>query len=440
MGGSGRLRRALVPGAIALTVAACGSSSVDDAPPDAGSGDAVSADVLGDAPVVYGDLAAASAWSFFETSKANVNALGFRGGAFDGRYVYFANNNHGVYDGMAMRYDTRAELAEPTSWRAFNTTDLDKKAKDFAGATFDGRYLYFVPNGNAAPNGVVARYDTKARYFDDLLAWSIFDTTTIAKGAKGFVGATFDGRYVYLVPNGNGVVVRFDTFQRFGVSNSWSTFDTTTVDANAKGFVGAATDGRYVYFVPSNNGVPDGVVARLDARASFTAASSWSTFDTTTVDANAKGFHGAAFDGRFLYLVPHDNGAPDGVVARYDTQASFSAASSWSAFDATRVHAGAKGFQGAGFDGRYVYFVPGLGGVVTRHDTRAAFTEPSSWSSFDTASAFANARNYEGAVFDGRYLYLVPTNVGVSGGAVARFDARTPPWVPEVAGHYGSFF
>ena len=46
----------------------------------------------------------------------------------------------------------------------------------------------------------------------------------------------------------------------------WSTFDLTVVSPSAKGFVGAAFDGRYVYLVPANNGSRHGLVTRQNVR------------------------------------------------------------------------------------------------------------------------------------------------------------------------------
>src|SRR5262249_38579939 len=159
---------------------------------------------------------------------------------------------------------------------------------------FDGRFLYLAPYDSPLPHGNVARYDTQAS-FTAAASWSTFDTSAgVNTNAKGFRGTAFDGRFVYFVPWNNaapdGVVARYDTQAAFGTATSWSTFDTSTVDPSATGFAGAAFDGRYVYLVPANDGLPDGVVARYDAQAGFTDAASWSTFDVTTVDKNAKGF------------------------------------------------------------------------------------------------------------------------------------------------------
>ena len=48
---------------------------------------------------------------------------------------------------------------------------------------------------------------------------------------------------------------------------------------------------------------------------------------------------------------------------------------------------------------------------------------------------------FQGSVFDGRYLYLVPYWTGGSySGNVFRFDAKTPPSMPNLPAFHGSFF
>ena len=417
------------------------SAAADGRPADdaAEAGDAMDS-------VYSNDITRASLWSTFDVSTA-VDAGGnyFIGATFDGRYVYFVPYNNG----LVTRYDTQANFATGTSWSTFDMRTVNAGATDFEGAAFDGRYVYFVPSGiNGTHNGLVTRLDTQASFTADA-SWSIFDTTTVNAGAKGFVGAAFDGRYVYFVPSNNGapdgIVTRYDTQATFAAGTSWSTFDTTTVNAGAGGFVGAVFDGRYVHFVPAY-GSPSGIVTRFDTQASFTTSTSWSTFDATTVNpTGSRSFQGAAFDGRYVYFVPSTyKGFFSGLVTRYDTQASFTTDTSWSTFDTTTVNVGAKGFIGGAFDGRYVYFVPnnnnigiGIDGIVTRYDTQATFAAGTSWSTFDTSAGgpSTSGKGFEGAVFDGRYVYFVPTNNGI----VARFDAKMPPSMPTLPGWNGSF-
>jgi hypothetical protein len=106
------------------------------------------------------------------------------------------------------------------------------------------------------------RYDTTAA-FDTASSWVAFDMATLNTLATGFTGAIFDGRYVYYVPRqfgGAGLVVRYDTHASFALASAWTTFDTHGVDVNAGGFMGAIFDGEFVYFVPG----PGHVIVRFD--------------------------------------------------------------------------------------------------------------------------------------------------------------------------------
>ncbi len=415
-----------------------------DAAADGRAIDASSCSPAGGGTPGYHDLADTASWSTFDTTTADPTAVKFAGAAFDGRYLYLAPYFVPNEGGTVARYDTQATFTAAGSWSTFATTTLAPGAAGFVGAVFDGRYINFVPDNDGNFDGIVARYDTQAS-FTTAGSWATFDASTVNTLAVGFQGGAFDGRYVYYAPFvdesglGHSVVTRYDTQAAFATSTSWAVFDQTSIDANAYQFIGAAFDGRYVYFVPVANsaGTTDGIVVRYDTQRGFGIAGSWSKFELTSVDARAKAMRGAVFDGRYLYFVPNGNGVADGVVVRYDTQAAFTAAGSWTAFDATTVSSAARGFLGGVFDGRYVYFVPyslGASGVVLRYDTEAGFACTSAWTTFDVSSVDPNARGFFGAAFDGQNVYLVPTASSV----VARFQARDTS--AQVTTSHGSFF
>ena len=104
----------------------------------------------------------------------------------------------------------------------------------------------------------------------------------------------------------SGYVGRYDTQAPFDVATSWSSFDLRTVNPNAIGFRGAVFDGRYVYLFPTTRTTP---IVRLDTTASFTTASSWGTFDMTTLTSEPL-FMGGAFDGEYVYLMPASSVTP----------------------------------------------------------------------------------------------------------------------------------
>jgi hypothetical protein len=136
-------------------------------------------------------------------------------------------------------------------------------------------------------------------------------------------------------------------------------------------------------------------------------------------------------------------------VARYDTQVAMNGNAVASFDAAAQLGMKARGFDGAGYDGRFVYLVPSYNdihdgggggavydGVVVRCDTWTDFATASSWSTFDLTTLQPKAAGFAGAVFDGRYLYLAPEQ----GTAVARFDARDAPALPPLPDFHGSFY
>jgi hypothetical protein len=418
---------------------------------DAGLDGSTAVDAPGDSPTgadtgsPYNSIGDVSRWSKFDVSTINGGLQGFAGGAYDGRYVYLAPHANGAPDGLVARLDTQAAagFASATSWTSFNTSALVANATGYLGAVFDPvhDHLLLVPNNNGTAASVVASYAT-GQPFDAGASWSTFSTQTLDAGAAGFAGGTFDGRYLYLAPNDNGaadgVVTRLDTTMTFTSAASWATFDMTQLPgaAMAKGYFGAVYTGTLVLFVPAGGASPSPLVAAYEPSTTqpFSTASLWQTFDLSGLDSHASGFRGAAFDGQYVYLVPHDNGSPDGIVARFDSTQSFTNVSAWTFYDVTQVSTAAVGFAGGAFDGRYVYFVPNTGTLLARFDTTAPFGTPGSWSTFDLQAQLGSGLGpFEGAVFDGEFIYLVPSGDGL----VARFDARSPPALP--AGQTGSF-
>ena len=94
------------------------------------------------------------------------------------------------------------------------------------------------------------------------------------------------------------------------------------------------------------------------------------------------------------------------------------------------------GFSGAAFDGRYVYFVTyyngsAYSGEVSRYDTTAAdFANAASWTTFDASTLNGSAAGFDGIGFDGQNVYLIPNYNGAPASVIARFNAKTPSWLP----------
>jgi hypothetical protein len=427
-----------------------GKGRKDSAPVDAGGKrDTSTPDV--DEAAVYQAFTNAADWSTFDMAGVDPGGVGFAGGTFDGRYVYFAPNAKTV----TLRYDTTKTFTSNGAWSHFDVQPLIDAgpAPDgggpveaggpytFFGSAFDGVYVYLLPGGG--PPAFAARYDTK-KTFTAASGWEVYDLAPLGASAYGFGGGTFDGKYVYVVPYDTPTIVRYDTSAPFsGAGAGWSKLDTNklTDGGVANGYSGAIFDGRYVYLVPGDFG---SLALQYDTTHPFGSPSSWSSFDTSTLNFNAYGYAGGAFDGRYLYFVPHSTG----IVMRYDTTSgSFSSPTGWAFFNARKVKPLAEGFFGGAYDGRYIYFVPeddiafygASSGLAVRYDTTQSFFDVAAWSTFDTAM-IANASGFSGAVFDGEFVYFVPYENPSLDGIVARFDSRTPPAMPKLPDFHGSFF
>jgi len=400
-----------------------------DAPADKGGGSDSGAD--GGA-----DLSDLSRWSAFDLTSLGGAPTGLWGGTFDGRYVYLTPSSEDQTSSLAYRYDTTGSFTTTAGWLKFDLSSTGAGATDFAGTVFDGHFVYFAPTWGGS---VTVRYDPQLP-FTQTSSWTLFDP-----GAAYTVrqGATFDGQFAYFVPT-NDTVSRFDTTQSFTSPAAWTTVNVSTFSdaGSVDGFTGAIFDGRYVYLIPTTypefGNLTSGVVLRYDTHAPFGASASWSSFDTHNVSSAASGFAGGAFDGRYVYTVPYQNdtNALDGLTVRYDTQAPFDIVSSWESFDMETLNTLATGFTGAIFDGRYVYFVPrqfGGDGLVVQYDTQASFTLASSWSTFDTHAVNVDAGGFMGAIFDGEFVYFVPG----PGHVIVRFDTTALIQPPESG---GSFF
>jgi hypothetical protein len=404
-------------------------------------------------------------WSdFTDVSKWESVAVGigtgtpgagnFQGTAFDGRYVYFVPS---YMASTLTRYDTQAPFTLPSSWQHLDLRTLDTssqgdaQAAGFAGAVFDGRFLYLVPFfSQPTPGGLVLQCDTTAAGgCMSPAAWSFFGLTSIDSTVNGYAGAVFDGRYVNFVPfaqsqqgGTSNVLARFDTQAPggFAARASWSTFQITRAVPRATVFTGSIFDGQRLYFLPFPE-TPE-VLAIYDTTGLIDDANSWRSVDLPG-DAGA-GWYAGGFDGRYVYLTPA--GTTSNVASRCDTRGTDGCANatSWTQFDMHRLPLAAPGasfpqYFGATFDGKYMYFVPySVRSIPVRFDTSGEFTDPGSWTTFDLSTLNLNLTTvvaFQGAAFDGEYVYLVPTQSQY----FLRFDARKPSSPPGPPS-WGSFY
>jgi hypothetical protein len=310
---------------------------------------------------------------------------------------------------LTAQWGHRQRMDAFVGYDAGNTDGLNTRG--YFGATFDGRHVYFAPQFNGEErHGNVLRYDTHGP-FDAVQSWQGYNAgLTDGLSSKGYYGAVHAAPYVYYVPRTDDGgfhtrILRYDTRQPFTEAVGWAAYDV----GYAMSYQSAAFDGRYIYFVPGYDGQgTHGKVLRYDTAAAFDDPAAYSLYDAGQTDGLASVcYDGAVFDGRYVFFAPLSD---QGIVLRYDTRGDFSASSSWNAYQAKHTCGLEMGMcVGAIFDGRYVYFVAYSGHSTVRYDTQGDFADSSSWSGYDTAAVSGlDTIGYDGAFFDGRYLYFIP--------------------------------
>jgi hypothetical protein len=327
------------------------------------------------------------AWAAHDANGTDgYDIRGFIGGTYDGRYVYFAPFIGGTPE-CILRYDTRGDFKTSASWRVYDARPHSLSTlTGYMGAVYANQYVYFI--GHAHNGGMVLRYDTRGDFVDPG-NWLYYDDGLSGAGFHHYEGATFDGRYLYLVPNlanqairpQSGLFVRYDTSLPLTNASSWSSFSYLSAEgSNRFAYKGAVYDGRYVYYAPDKRTnyteTKHGLAVRYDTQSDFTNAEGWASFDASAMGGlDCRGYAGAAFDGRFVYYVP--NGEPwdnHGNALTYDTHQPFIDSNSWMSVSMTNLlGAGTRAFFGAVYDGTYLYYAPMKGspaGRVVRFKTK----------------------------------------------------------------------
>lgn len=81
-------------------------------------------------------------------------------------------------------------------WERQPTNLKNPLARGFVGGTYDGRFVYFAPYPAPTTTAVFARYDTTLG-FNDPNAWDIAAGAALGIPSNRYWGAMFDGQYVY---------------------------------------------------------------------------------------------------------------------------------------------------------------------------------------------------------------------------------------------------
>ncbi len=305
----------------------------------------------------------ADAWSTFDPASLSIDMIA-ASVVVDGHFVYFipGTTQFNTPSRVVLRYDTSVDgpFDAPSAWSSMEVTSVPSWTQ-FSGALVANGFLYLVPNPRSTlGRPVLGRYDT-SKDFADIASWETLSLDQISPAINymsSFSGAVFDGRYITFVPGGDAsFVARYDTTLPLEEPASWQTFDTMALSLHARSFSGAVFDGKYLYFAPNSSATTFGTsnyFLRFDTTGDLADIDSW-TMMTVSQVSTFKSYSAGTFDGQYVYFAP----GPDNAIAlRVDTRGTFSDPASWQRFALTSLDTAARSYSGAVFDGTSVYFTP----------------------------------------------------------------------------------
>lgn len=232
------------------------------------------------------DFTDVNSWKTFDSINLNSEAKGYMGIESDGIYIYSSpcfNQNKDAVNSIMLRYDTRKEFVDMTSWETLDIAAVKNNSNlgGYHGSmAFDGKFIYYTPlyrppkpdSIEDMHHGMFVRYNTQ-RSFLDPESWQVFDSRKVKYDACGYSGGGFDGRYIYACPvrccshNLHGRVLRYDTFAPFEKASSFEVKDLEKINPRLVYFDGVASyDGNFMYFAPASH---HGLAVRFKSRTAI---------------------------------------------------------------------------------------------------------------------------------------------------------------------------
>jgi hypothetical protein len=267
-------------------------------------------------------FSASASYNYFNmVTGVNSNTAQFSGGVYDGRYVYYVpyKNGFASFSGQLVQYDTTLPFGSASSYSLFNTVVLNSSCVGYRGGVFDGRYVYLVPTLTFSSQ--LTRYDTTLP-FGSSNSYTFLNTVNVNSNSGGFFYGVFDGRYVYLIPNANGQITQYDTTLPFSLTTSYTIFNTAIGSASSANFNGGIYDGRYVYLYPNQNNIvtridaypgpaASGLLASTQASNNFTLGTGVTNIPTATTASSGSG---QAVPGTLAgFVILNINGTPQKI-------------------------------------------------------------------------------------------------------------------------------
>jgi len=163
----------------------------------------------------------------------NLSTPDFRSCVYDGKYVYFipsANINGSTVSSTILRYDTTLDFSQTYSYSNIQLSTIQNSSNSsfvgFKGGMYDGKYIYLLPNQNSSNiqfANTILQYDTSKSMFDirSNLSYRSLSLGSVDGNLFGFEGGVSDLKSIWLPPSANSNLVVLPTFSGSWSDNRW---------------------------------------------------------------------------------------------------------------------------------------------------------------------------------------------------------------------------
>lgn len=342
-----------------------------------------------------------------QTNVSN-SSNGYYFATYDGRYVYLGPQSNSTFT----RYDTFISFSSSLSYQVYNLNNVVNSITGSLAIGFDGMFVYL----QVAP-GYFLKYNTSSP-FTFTTSYQVFNLLSLNGSASLYFGAIFDGTYVYISGNASTTpLIRYNTNLPFTVSTSYQVFvnPPSAVGSGANGYYRGSFDGRYIYFVPQSTSTAAVYnLVRYDTFSSFSVSASYTAFNAVSLGGNTPvQMSGVVNTGRYIYFIPFNATTVPGQIIQYDTTSSFTSSSSYRTFNITPFYTAGASPQSSAFDGRYLYLMPWNSTLIVRYDTLLPFTTSTSYVFTDLSLVLGASNTFLSAIFNGRYLFTSAASAGL---------------------------
>ena len=334
----------------------------------------------------------------FDLKTINTSCAGYSDVVSDENFVYLCPT---LDSSQFVSYIINASINDLDSYQNMLLTSIDSHLTSLSAIVYDNhRYIYFIPSDST--NAYACRYDTSYKDITNVSAYVVFNVGTVGIGCTAFGSGIFDGRYVYFLPNGiNNVGLQYDTRLPFDNTNSYATFDFSDI-MDTVGFSGSAYDGTYIYMSPYNDISQHGTIVIYNVTSDFTNENSYQVFDLTTLNSVAVGFRKCCVNDKYIHFVS----ATNSLTVVLDTTKNVESSDAYTLFDMQRVNVNFTMATSCVCIDKYIYYCfPGT--YIARYNTLKTSID-TAWDYVDLSVFSVNCCGFVSMFCDGFHIYCAP--------------------------------